>query len=259
MFFLTLLIVLLFIIFPFRKFESPSLSIRTGILQGSDVRVWRIEIFDLCIFSKQIKEYTMARTKSKKDNRQNGVKAKASAPAKKSAPPQDDSASEMSDLERYDAPAGQDDMDMSEDDKDAAEEELERAVFGDSMGFRAGLASFGAGLDDEDSADGDAAASGDEQAYDNLADADLFFTDVGASTELQPVPATEEEEEEEGAAWQDSDDERMVVSLASVPRLRKLRRTEAEDVISGKDYVRRLRKQYADHTSSLPLNLLTLF
>ena len=93
----------------------------------------------------------------------------------------------------------------------------------------------------------------------NLADADLFFTDVGASTELQPVPATEEEEEEEGAAWQDSDDERMVVSLASVPRLRKLRRTEAEDVISGKDYVRRLRKQYADHTSSLPLNLLTLF
>lgn len=201
----------------------------------------------------------MARTKSKKDDRQNGVKAKAAAPAKKSAPPQDDSASEMSDLEQYDAPAGQDDMDMSEDDKDAAEEELERAVFGDSMGFRAGLASFGAGLDDEDSADEGAAASGDEQAYDNLADADLFFTDVGASTELQPVPATEEEEEEEGAAWQDSDDERMVVSLASVPRLRKLRRTEAEDVISGKDYVRRLRKQYADHTSSLPLNLLTLF
>ncbi|CAD0028838.1 unnamed protein product [Aureobasidium pullulans] len=191
----------------------------------------------------------MARTKSKKDNRQNGVKAKAAAPAKKSAPPQDDSASEMSDLEQYDAPAGQDDMDMSEDDKDAAEEELERAVFGDSMGFRAGLASFGAGLDDEDSADEGAAASGDEQAYDNLADADLFFTDVGASTELQPVPATEEEEEEEGAAWQDRDDERMVVSLASVPRLRKLRRTEAEDVISGKDYVRRLRKQYADHTS----------
>ncbi|THZ21171.1 WD40 repeat-like protein [Aureobasidium pullulans] len=186
----------------------------------------------------------MARTKSKKDNRQNGVKVKTAAPAKKSAPPQDDSASEMSDLEQYDAPAGQDDMDMSEDDKDAAEEELERAVFGDSMGFRAGLASFGAGLDDEDSADEGAAASGDEQAYDNLADADLFFTDVGASTELQPVPATEEEEEEEGAAWQDSDDERMVVSLASVPRLRKLRKTEAEDVISGKDYVRRLRKHY---------------
>jgi U3 small nucleolar RNA-associated protein 18 len=185
----------------------------------------------------------MARTKGKKDNRQNGVKAKAAAPGKKSAPVQDDSASDMSDLEQYDAPAGQDDMDMSEDDKDAAEEELERAVFGDSMGFRAGLAGFETGLD-EDSADEGAAASGDDQAYDGLADADLFFTDVGASTELQPVPATEEEEEDEGAAWQDSDDERMVVSLASVPRLRKLRRTEDEDVISGKDYVHRLRKQY---------------
>lgn len=187
----------------------------------------------------------MARTKGKKDSRQNGVKAKAAAPAKKAAPVQDDSASDMSDLEHYDAPAGQDDMDVSEDDKDAVEEELERAVFGDSMGFRAGLAGFETGLDEE-SADEGAAASGDEQAYDGLADADLFFTDVGASTELQPVPVTEEEEEEEdeGAAWQDSDDERMVVSLASVPRLRKLRRTEAEDVISGKDYVRRLRKQY---------------
>jgi U3 small nucleolar RNA-associated protein 18 len=191
----------------------------------------------------------MARTKGKKDSRQNGVKAKAAAPGKKSAPAQDDSASDMSDVEQYDAPAGQDDMDMSEDDKDAAEEELERAVFGDSMGFRAGLAGFETGLDDEDSADEGAAASGDDQVYDGLADSDLFFTDVGASTELKPVPATEEEEEDEGAAWQDSDDERMVVSLASVPRLRKLRRTEAEDVISGKDYVRRLRKQYVDSQS----------
>ena len=63
----------------------------------------------------------------------------------------------------------------------------------------------------------------------------------------------EDSSEDEGtgirrpAAWEDSDDERLVVSLASVPRLRKLRRTEAEDVISGKDYVRRLRKQYATY------------
>lgn len=45
-------------------------------------------------------------------------------------------------------------------------------------------------------------------------------------------------------AWEDSDDERMLVSLASVPRLRKLRRTEIEDVINGKEYARRLRKQF---------------
>lgn len=42
----------------------------------------------------------------------------------------------------------------------------------------------------------------------------------------------------------DSDDERTLVSLASAPRLRKLRRTEAEDVVNGKDYARRLRKQF---------------
>jgi U3 small nucleolar RNA-associated protein 18 len=35
-----------------------------------------------------------------------------------------------------------------------------------------------------------------------------------------------------------------MVSLASAPRLRKLRRTEVEDVVSGKEYCRRLRKQF---------------
>jgi U3 small nucleolar RNA-associated protein 18 len=44
-------------------------------------------------------------------------------------------------------------------------------------------------------------------------------------------------------AWSDSDDERISVSLAARPQLRKLRRTAAEDVITGKEYSRRLRKQ----------------
>lgn len=35
-----------------------------------------------------------------------------------------------------------------------------------------------------------------------------------------------------------------MISLASVPRLRKLRTTEAEDVVNGKEYSRRLRKQF---------------
>jgi U3 small nucleolar RNA-associated protein 18 len=46
------------------------------------------------------------------------------------------------------------------------------------------------------------------------------------------------------AAWDDSDDERVLVSLANAPRLRKLRKTEAEDVVSGEEYTRRLRKQF---------------
>lgn len=46
------------------------------------------------------------------------------------------------------------------------------------------------------------------------------------------------------AAWVDSDDERIVVSLASNPRLRKLRTTESEDLVNGKEYSKRLRRQY---------------
>lgn len=46
------------------------------------------------------------------------------------------------------------------------------------------------------------------------------------------------------AVWEDSDDERLTVSLAGHQRLRKLRLTESEDLINGKEYVRRLRRQY---------------
>lgn len=46
------------------------------------------------------------------------------------------------------------------------------------------------------------------------------------------------------AAWEDSDDERISVSLASQPRLRKLRVREGEDVVSGVEYCRRLRWQF---------------
>ena len=36
----------------------------------------------------------------------------------------------------------------------------------------------------------------------------------------------------------------MVVSLASNPRLRKLRTTESEDLVNGKEYAKRLRRQF---------------
>ena len=45
-------------------------------------------------------------------------------------------------------------------------------------------------------------------------------------------------------AWIDSDDDRISVSLASNTRLRKLRNTETEDVINGREYIKRLRRQY---------------
>ena len=46
------------------------------------------------------------------------------------------------------------------------------------------------------------------------------------------------------AAWVDSDDERNVISLASNLRLRKLRTTESEDLVNGKEYSKRLRCQF---------------
>lgn len=46
------------------------------------------------------------------------------------------------------------------------------------------------------------------------------------------------------AAWEDSDDDRMEISLAGDTRLRKLRFNEDEDFVNGKEYARRLRTQY---------------
>lgn len=54
-------------------------------------------------------------------------------------------------------------------------------------------------------------------------------------------------EEEDGrgvAAWEDSDDERLAISLAGHNRLRKLRLYEGEDVVNGREYTKRLRRQF---------------
>ncbi|KAK3697061.1 U3 snoRNP protein [Vermiconidia calcicola] len=131
-----------------------------------------------------------------------------------------------------------------EPEKDETEEELEHLVFGDSVGFREGLQKFRQGeqKEEEETLVG--------TGLEGLDDADLFFTDVGPSTQNGHALATTSDDEDDtlrsrhAAAWQDSDDERMLVSLASVLRLRKLRRTEAEDVVNGREYAKRLRRQF---------------
>lgn len=80
----------------------------------------------------------------------------------------------------------------------------------------------------------------------------LFFVDSGtipaASKELDTLPqhllAGENDDNLPLAAWEDSDDERISVPLAGSSRLRKLRAVEGEDVVSGREYVKRLRLQY---------------
>jgi U3 small nucleolar RNA-associated protein 18 len=77
----------------------------------------------------------------------------------------------------------------------------------------------------------------------------LFFIDSGSThieKALIPVSyseGTNEPAEPDPAVWEDSDDERVMISLASETRLRKLRVTEEEDIVNGKEYIWRLRRQ----------------
>ncbi|KAI1263066.1 Indigoidine synthase A like protein-domain-containing protein [Xylariaceae sp. FL1019] len=133
--------------------------------------------------------------------------------------------------------------------KDEDEEDLERFVLGDAANFRENL------FRDEDA---EAAAYDgirtfdDEEVVSNeeLADADLFTFDVGGSPvndrqiAIAPNAHVSHTAPTEAAAWEDSDDERLTISLANVTQLRKLRVSEAEDVISGTEYIARLRQQY---------------
>ena len=135
-------------------------------------------------------------------------------------------------------------VDMAVSEKDSDEEELERFVLGNKASFRDRL--FRDDFLDVDSAALDGARSG--TGKEGIDDAALFVLDTGRPTEgkaLEQLPdAGEAGEEKDAPAWEDSDDERLTVSLANASRLRKLRTTEADDVVSGTEYSRRLRQQY---------------
>ncbi|KUJ18635.1 WD40 repeat-like protein [Mollisia scopiformis] len=130
-------------------------------------------------------------------------------------------------------------------DKDAEEEELDRLVLGDGFGFKTQYGAdtemqYGEAVDeDEDVVERD---SEGEAGLEDVDDADLFFLDSGPSAvdASALVPASDNE----APAWEDSDDDRLAISLAGNSRLRKLRVNEDEDIVSGKEYTRRLRRQY---------------
>ncbi|KAJ8605773.1 hypothetical protein MRB53_041330 [Persea americana] len=130
--------------------------------------------------------------------------------------------------------------------KDQVEEELERLVFGDRAGFRAGLKDF------NPSEDQNQTTQQNDLELENITDAELFFTDINPDEGLSLVPSSNLKESNHDTTlqsahptvWEDSDDERMQVSLATATRLRKLRHTEAEDIVNGVEYSRRLRQQF---------------
>ncbi|KAK3337227.1 WD40 repeat-like protein [Cercophora scortea] len=140
--------------------------------------------------------------------------------------------------------------DVAFDEKDSDEEDLERFVLGNKASFREQL------FRDDFSSDFNAlalvkSADGTESAADgqeHIDDAALFMIDIVGDASKAPAPDAEgpklEEEGADAPAWEDSDDERLTVSLAGATRLRKLRASETEDMVSGTEYARRLRQQY---------------
>jgi U3 small nucleolar RNA-associated protein 18 len=160
----------------------------------------------------------------------------------------------FADFDESDALSASDDDDLAEKrrnallDKDSDEEDLERFVLGSKETFREQLF-----RDDFLPAVTDAkalvkTATDDDEAtgHEHISDSMLFTLDAGDSdddVELAQA-AQAPQENEEPPAWEDSDDERLTVSLAGATRLRKLRSTEAEDVVTGTEYARRLRQQY---------------
>ncbi|KAI0135453.1 Indigoidine synthase A like protein-domain-containing protein [Daldinia grandis] len=139
-------------------------------------------------------------------------------------------------------------------DKDSDEEELERFVLGDTANFRENLFRDELRVDDAGNIFGGLAEKeGDdlETGLEDVDDADLFTFDIGGAIPsgdkaavVPSVSKSQEIQEKNRPAWEDSDDEKLTISLADVSQLRKLRISEAEDVISGTEYTRRLRQQY---------------
>ncbi|KAF8272408.1 WD40-repeat-containing domain protein, partial [Lactarius quietus] len=88
---------------------------------------------------------------------------------------------------------------------------------------------------DDDDDDAQSAASND---------AERFEAAVIPTSPASPAPRTPNPKSRKATAWTDPDDASLEVSLASSARLRKLRDAPEEDAINGREYERRLRRQF---------------
>ncbi|CAJ0763811.1 23887_t:CDS:2, partial [Entrophospora sp. SA101] len=71
----------------------------------------------------------------------------------------------------------------------------------------------------------------------------MFFDDYEIDEALKETIKEKDKDEYYSSkiVWQDSDDENITVSLKNQSKIRKLRETEEEDLISGAQYEMRLR------------------
>lgn len=152
--------------------------------------------------------------------------------------------------------------------KDEEEKILEKLVFGDSEGFETNLRKLDNLYDyssdeqeDEanvfDQAEGNDENSSDE-ALEEVQDEDLFFFDTQgdskknendmevdeSSAEGNDSSSDSEVDEEQADAWEDSDEERLNISLVNSDKLKKLRKDVTDTTINGRSYIRRLRSQF---------------
>ncbi|KAG6017629.1 hypothetical protein E4U43_000647 [Claviceps pusilla] len=129
-------------------------------------------------------------------------------------------------------------------DKDSDEEELERLVLGNKTGFTERLLRNGVFTGDHNG--NDAETDGLEaEGLEDMDDADLFVLDAGAGDNItKHATISSKMEPNDTPAWEDSDDDRLVVSLSLNSKLRRLRTTQEDDLVSGAEYSRRLRRQY---------------
>ncbi|KAG8834272.1 hypothetical protein FRC18_002293 [Serendipita sp. 400] len=150
-------------------------------------------------------------------------------------------------VQRDDAKFKKDPNWVQNEDKDSEEEQLEDLVFGGGS-FRQHIH-----VDHE---------KDDLTDEEHEGDSELFFFDSGGIKDQR-----KEQEEDDGSSqnespnnqssgvsrrpeltstskWVDPDDEELRISIASDKRLRKLRKTQDEDIIAGNEYEQRLRNQF---------------
>ncbi|KAF8003720.1 hypothetical protein HF325_001168 [Metschnikowia pulcherrima] len=132
--------------------------------------------------------------------------------------------------------------------KDEEELSLEKLVFGDQSGFEANLRKIENLYDYSDGEEDDFVldASDEEDSLEGENQDDMFFIDDGADATVafekdnnDAMDVDGDDLDEEPAAWDDSDDERIAVSVLST-RLKKLRQTQEEQTLSGAAYQARL-------------------
>lgn len=132
--------------------------------------------------------------------------------------------------------------------KDEEELELEKLVFGDFDSFEANLKNVDNLLQYSEDEYSDESAQESEEPSDN--DDDMFFIDEGEDAmEIDNVTGesdlnSDDDSSDSEAAWSDSEDEKVNISLTASDKLKKLRRTQEDDYINGKAYVKRLRTQF---------------